>query len=333
MGPASSDTCCEANYMLETLGKKIYYILLIKKENKKMEFLKLESSISNNRSKNYNNESQSAGNTNCRTPETLCLQSIEYIAGVIDGDGNFDIRVVNGVRKLKSIRIKLHIRDVRILAHVKKLLKCGKLYYKKHLVTYQIATHKEMYRVIHLLNGHIRLKIPGFLDACRYFQIPFESPNYNIKETQYLTGLIDTDGTVSFNFRSNRIELHLELKKNLYSEQLDLTNSIPGATVRTNKLVKRNQTRHKIFYSIRYSFDTVSNMIHLYNHFMKYRLYSDFKFYRISQIRSFLQIRHYQSSNKTSLEYKVYSKWVLNFISHMNPTYTKVSYYNKLIAF
>lgn len=285
-----------------------------------------------NKSQNYNNQSLSAGNTHCRTSETLCLQSVQYIAGVIDGDGNFDVRVINNKRILKSIRIKLHIRDVRILAHVKDLLKCGRLIYKQHLVTYTISTYKEMYRVIDLINGHIRLKIPGFLDSCHYFNIPFKPPNFNLQHHgHYLSGLVDTDGSIVFNFASNRIELHLELKKNQYSEKLNLEQAISGCTVRIHPYVKRNQTRNKIYYSIRFSYDTVANMIHLYDHFMKYRLYSDFKFYRISKIPSFLQIRNLKSCPKNSDEYKVYSKWVLNFMSHLNPKYTKLTYYQRLL--
>jgi len=39
---------------------------------------------------------------------------INWLAGVIDGDGNFDIRKINSKLVLKAIRIKLHNRDVRI---------------------------------------------------------------------------------------------------------------------------------------------------------------------------------------------------------------------------
>ena len=33
-------------------------------------------------------------------------------------------------------------------------------------------------------------------------------------------------------------------------------------------------------------------MISLYDYFMKNRLYSDFKFYRVSQIKNFIEIRN-----------------------------------------
>jgi len=41
-----------------------------------------------------------------------------WLAGVLDGDGYFDVRVINGAQKLKAIKIKLHNRDIRILNRI-----------------------------------------------------------------------------------------------------------------------------------------------------------------------------------------------------------------------
>lgn len=296
-----------------------------------MEFYKSESSIIKSKSQNNDSGSQSAGNTTCRTSETLCLRSIEYIAGVIDGDGNFDVRSINGVLRLKAIRVKLAVRDVRIVARIKSLLNCGKLRYNKNLVTWSVSNIADMRKIVMLLNGHLRLKVPGFHKACACVGITPKLPNPKIMpQSGYLYGLIDTDGTVVFNYPSNRIELILELKKTIYSTALDLTDAIPGATVRVLPLVKRNQTKGKIFYSVRFSFDTVENMIHIYNFVMGFRLYSDFKFYRVSKIPTFLKIRHYKNEPLGSIEHRAYSKWVLDFIKYLNPKYTKVAYLNKL---
>ena len=276
-------------------------------------------------------QSQSAGNTTSRTSETLCLRSIEYLAGVIDGDGNFDIRVENQTRKLKSIRIKLATRDVRILAKVKNILKCGRLNYKKHLVTWIVSTKTEMKMIVNLLNGHIRLKLPNFLEACFYFGIEPKNPQYLLcPNSTYLHGLIDTDGSIIYNYPSNRVELHLELKKTEYSERLDLSLAIPNATVRVHFFLKRNQTRKKIYYSIRFSFDTVGNMIHIYRFVQSFRLFSDFKYYRVNQIPTFLQVRQYKKEKKGSFEHRAFSRWVIDFISYQNPKSTQVSYLSQL---
>ena len=63
-------------------------------------------------------------------------------------------------------------------------------------------------------------------------------------------------------------------------------------------------------------------------YFMKNRLYSDFKFYRVSQIKKkFIEIRN---SEFYSVEIKIYSDFVLNCIQYRNPLLNKGSFVNKL---
>ena len=71
-------------------------------------------------------------------------------------------------------------------------------------------------------------------------------------------------------------------------------------------------------------------MVPLYNYFMLNRLYSDFKFFRVSQIKNFVQIRHFKNSDFNSVEFKIYSDFVLNWIQYNNPLWTKVPFVNKL---
>ena len=59
---------------------------------------------------------------------------------------------------------------------------------------------------------------------------------------------------------------------------------------------------------------------------MKNRLYSDFKFYRVSKIKRLLEIRHYQKYPKDSLEFKIYSQFLLDFIKYQNPLWYKVPF-------
>lgn len=51
----------------------------------------------------------------------------KWLAGIIDGDGNFDLRVLNNKLVLKTIRIKLHNRDIRILTHIQNTLHMGRI--------------------------------------------------------------------------------------------------------------------------------------------------------------------------------------------------------------
>ena len=62
-------------------------------------------------------------------------------------------------------------------------------------------------------------------------------------------------------------------------------------------------------------------------YFMKNRLYSDFKFYRVSQIKNFIEIRN---SEFDSVEFKIYSDFVLNWIQYRNPLWHKVPFVKKI---
>lgn len=145
-------------------------------------------------------------------------------------DGNFDVR--KGPETLKSIRIKLHNRDVRILVHILDVLHMGRIRSDKnkpHSI-YIVSTKKEMEYLITHLNGLIRIKIPGFKRSCQYFNIDFKQPDYNIKPYDpYFAGLIDTDGSTVYNFSGNKIECNLEMKNNEFVNKLNLDLVIPQA--------------------------------------------------------------------------------------------------------
>ena len=89
---------------------------------------------------------------------------IKWLAGVIDGDGNFDIRKLNSKLVLKAIRIKLHNRDVRILtrrASQQNELHMGRIRADKNKPhsLWIISKREEMLWLITNLNGLIRIKV------------------------------------------------------------------------------------------------------------------------------------------------------------------------------
>ena len=74
------------------------------------------------------------------------------------------------------------------------------------------------------LNGLIRIKVDSFKRACATYDIDFIEADYTIKANDpYFSGLIDTDGSIVFNYTSNRIECSLELKTFLIFLHLQAT--------------------------------------------------------------------------------------------------------------
>jgi hypothetical protein len=60
-------------------------------------------------------------------------------------------------------------------------------------------------------------------------------------------------------------------------------------------------------------------MLFIYDYFMHNRLYCNIKFYRVTHIKGFIDIRKYKSSPLFSLEHKIYSNFVINWIKYDNP--------------
>lgn len=249
----------------------------------------------------------------------------KWLAGIIDGDGNFDVRNINSKLVLKAIRIKLHNRDIRILSRIQNTLHIGRIrsdYNKPHSM-WIISKKEEMLFLINNINGLIRLKVPGLIKSCDYLGIDFIEADYNIQANDpYLSGLVDTDGTIVFNYTGNRIECNLEFEKNEYTSKLNFDNVIPN--------YKPSMSFRKSRNTIAFRYQNVKEMVFLYDYFMKNRLYSDFKFYRVSKIKEFILIRNYKNDPKDSLEFKKYSDFVLNWIQYKNPTWHKVTFIDKI---
>ncbi len=295
------------------------------------------------------------------------------LAGLIDGGGYFKVRKINGINKLKtsppaankaaggnnstsqtkevvSIEIKLHNRDIRILNTILNTLHIGKIYrYKNNLYSkWIVSTTNEIEYIIVNLNGLIRIKVDNFKRSCNCLGIEFKEANYNILPNDpYFAGLIDTDGSIVFNYSGNRIECNLEFKFNEYTSKLNLDNVIPQYKP---AVYIRDKKNHK---SIAFKYQTVKGMVFLYQYFMINRLFSDMKFYRVSKILKFIEIRKYnnysfnspprakrggvsltqaacKAARGNSEEFLIYSEFLLNWIQYQNPKWHKVPFVSKL---
>lgn len=260
-----------------------------------------------------------------------------WFAGIIDGDGNFDIRTINNKRVIKQIRIKLHNRDVRILTRIQNYLHMGRIIADKNkpYSIYVVSTKETMVHIIKNINGLIRLKIPGFKEACSLYNIEYIEANYNIGlYDPYLGGLIDTDGSIVFNYAGNRIECNLEFQYNEYTSKLNFDNTILNCkpTIICRKKSSKLQGS-KDFTSIAFKFQNVNSMLFIYDYFMHNRLYCDMKFYRVTKIKPFIEIRKYKTSPKYSIEHKIYSNFMIDWFKYENPLWYKVPCVNKYLLY
>lgn len=230
---------------------------------------------------------------------------------------------------LKAIRIKLHNRDVRILTHIKNNLKFGRIIVDKtkpHSI-FIVSDKLNMTVLLKKINGLIRLKLSSFTQACLLSGIILIEPTYQLSRNDpYFAGLVDTDGAIVFNYKSNRIECCLELKNTIYSKKLDFDNLLPDCKPSRLFRCKKNQTVGAGFHYISFKYQTVNAMLPLYEYFMQNRLYSDFKFYRISKIKKFIEIRHLHKYAQFTPEFQIYANFVLDWIKYLNPLWYRVPF-------
>ena len=168
--------------------------------------------------------------------------------------------------------------------------------------------------LLNKLNGLIRIKSGSFKKACDILNVLYIEPNYNIQANDaYFSGLIDTDGSIVFNYAGNRIECNLEFQFNEYTSKLNFNNTIlnckPTILIRKKSSSKGGS---KDLTSIAFKFQNVNTMLFLYDYFMHNRLYSDMKFYRVSKIKPFIEIRKYKTSTRHSVQHKIYSDFVID---------------------
>jgi hypothetical protein len=339
MGRVFRNNYNDAHYMLETLdyylhanmaviiGIILYSFSQINEET-------IKSTLIMN-SENQDKDSQSAGNETFKreigsSETTRALSDNEWLAGVIDGDGNFDVRTLNNRRVLKAIRVKLAVRDAKITYRIRNLLNVGRIkLVGPNLIQYIVSDKAGMTTLINKINGHIRIKVPGMIQACDSLGLTYVPASPKVpRNSSYLAGLLDTDGSLVLNYPGNRIDMAFEFSQNEYTLALDLSEVIEGISPAVRTFEKKNQTVGKIFYSIRFVYDNVSHMEPIYNYFKTHRCYSDFKFYRAMKIKRFLELRAFKYHPTDSVEFKLYNDFLKDFYTHLNqgkslPSYIK----------
>jgi len=94
-------------------------------------------------------------------PEIEDSKFWNWFAGIIDGDGNFDIRVnpTSNKRVLKQIRIKLHNRDLRILRRIQDYLHSGAVWCRRLHLCLKLSNSRD---ILKLLIPNLSLRLGGW---------------------------------------------------------------------------------------------------------------------------------------------------------------------------
>lgn len=246
-----------------------------------------------------------------------------WLAGVTDGDGNFDFRRGS----VRAIRIKMHVRDVRILKFIQHRSHMGRVrtVSRSNYVLWIVSHRAHMASFLRLINGRMRVKVPSFVRACAALGVPYEPAPVLEPWNAYLAGLIDSEGWVGLNYAQNCITVGVELTRSPGVVDLNLDHVIPYAKPCT---FVRTTASGKL--STRSIWHNVHGMGPVLAYFRAHRLHSDFKYRRVLRIGRFLGLRHYKNCPHGSVGQRLYSAFCVDFLSYQNPSWTKVPWVAKL---
>ncbi len=175
------------------------------------------------------------------TSETVCMLSVialteivgkdkkvlQWVAGIIDGDGNFHISKKGYV----ELSVVIEPRDIACLYKLKQLYG-GSVKVTSHAYAVRWRLHHKagILSVINDLNGLLYnpVRIAQLEQVCSLYDVKINSSTPLTYKNGYLSGLFDTDGSIYYNKSSNQVFITITQKERTL---LDLLVSVYGGKV------------------------------------------------------------------------------------------------------
>ena len=211
----------------------------------------------------------------------------QWLAGVIDGDGHFSL----SKKGIARLYIVMDIRDKKALYEI--LHKFGgsiRPIAKANALRYNLSNKKGLIKLINAVNGEIRnpsrlLQLDKF---CTKYKIKLIYPNALTYNNGWLSGFIDSDGSVYFSESSGQVFISAT-QKNIYLLQ-PLINLYGGRVDPSNS---RGQAFKYVIYRKKELFNLRDN------YFEKYPL-KTLKSNRIKLIKEFYDVKLEKKNNHAS---------------------------------
>ena len=261
----------------------------------------------------------------------------DWFAGLVDGDGCFYINKKNEI----SFELTTHIIDSRVLYNVKHTLKGGsvKLRSGSKSIRYRVKKHAIICDIILRLNG--KLQNPNRLNqlqkVCQQLNIYYQSPPKRIaSDNSYLSGLIDSDGTISISISHSSQEdsqkggtmgkrirlqnsrgfnqIYLKVTSIHKSNIVFIQQSYKIGAIRQEKVNKSNKSPNIKYHWI---LSSAKDFHFIYAYLKKHPLRS----VKMHRIRLALLYFHYKKlkyhlKNSETVEYKIWSKFCKSWFKY-----------------
>jgi NADH:ubiquinone oxidoreductase subunit 4 (subunit M) len=217
----------------------------------------------------------------------------EWLAGVIDGDGYFNLSKKGTAR----FNVTMDTRDKKVLYEIKQKFG-GSIYTiaNANALRYQLTHKKGLVALINAVNGLIRnpIRMLQMNKLCVKYGIELLYPKPLTFNNGWLSGIIDSDGSVYFNEKSGQVFISITQKNKYILEPL-----IHLYGGRIDILSPKIEAFKYIVYRKMELFNLIDN------YFSKYPLKSK-KFSRIHLIKHFYLLRIYKDSHDITK----YNEWV-----------------------
>jgi len=143
----------------------------------------------------------------------------EWLSGIIDGDGCFLL----SKKGYASLEITIQLRDVRCLNHIKQRFGGSiKVRANQNHLRYRLHHKEGLLNIIKGVNGLIRnpIRMMQLAKICEKYDIPFYYPDKLTYNNGWLSGFVDTDGSVYLNIMSDQIYITASQKNKLLLDPL-----------------------------------------------------------------------------------------------------------------
>ena len=227
------------------------------------------------------------------------LHFYEWLAGLIDGDGYFNL----SKKGIARFNVVMDIRDKAALTYIQQKLG-GSIYNISNAkaLKYQLTSKKNLINLINNVNGLIRnpTRLLQMNKLCNKYNITLIYPKALTFNNGWLSGFIDSDGSVYVNVESGQIFISAS-QKNIYL--LEPLIKLYGG--RVDAIGAKIEAFKYVVYRKKELFNLMDN------YFTKYPLKSA-KSARINLIKEFYLMRLYMKSedvNKLNQWVKWKDKW------------------------
>lgn len=270
----------------------------------------------------------------------MCLKNQhwnEWFAGIVDGDGCFYINK----KKEISFEITTASIDVRVLSNIKNQLKAGSIKVRSgsNSIRYRVKTRHVIQNILMRLNGklHNPARVKQFQQACFILNIPvFPTAGLITNQNGYLSGLIDSDGTICILVSKSTQLNSQKLGKEGKIERLSKSRGFNQLSLKITTLYKSHvlliQQSYKLgqIYceksnvqrkspNLKYNW-TITNykqFILLY-HYLKTNPLKSVKMHRIRLILCYFKYKQlkYHLKNHKTVEYKLWLKFCKSWFKY-----------------